>query len=275
MSTPMQATKLNEIADLFGVPAFKNHSPFSPLGKKKTEYKQSMNALINSNPIEAYTALGILYSYENNIYLMLESFKKAYDYSNRNYITSMHLANGYYIYGDMEEAINIYKTVVAERPFDGEIVSEVLKRMLNMLYIEEFHELVNGFNLSKYLDKSVEDEVLEAKKIIKFLEIHNISIKIFRELRLLCDQVFMHYFTLPTNAEMNRTVDFDAEQLKFVLKVNEMENVTYPDDLIGDINELLQDKLIKVYKKFNINSQSSADKIHIYFEAPDLCEKAA
>ncbi|MFV5592776.1 tetratricopeptide repeat protein [Acinetobacter junii] len=270
MTAALPATKLNEVVDFLGVPAFKNSNPFSAIGKKKTELKHSMNALLAKNPTEAYTGLGIIYNYENQLDLACNAFQNAYRVSNKGYSASRHLANQELLFGDRNFGISLFLNLVNEHPLDFNLAFEFTNKASSLLFMDELNEGLKNHRLYDDIMKSCSSEIQESLEMFNFIKRNKINIEIFRDIVSTGDKVFSRYFTVPTETGIHKLIDNERHTLTISYELPDFNDL--PEDLLGEMNDNLQDEIIYLYKKYKINSSSPEDKITMYFEPADIHE---
>ncbi|MGN5766281.1 hypothetical protein ACNQO6_18220 [Acinetobacter calcoaceticus] len=266
----LPATKLNDVVAYLGVPAFKNLNPFSVAGKKKAELKQAMNALLSKNPAAAYTGLGIIYNYENQIELACNAFYNAYRASNHDLLTSRHLANQEYLFKDRAYALSLFKTLIKDNPLDLDLAIEFSTRALTLLYLDDYIEVLEHHKCKKDIQGLMSEIFIEATEIQKFVLKNKINIEAYRDIVGSADKVFSYYFTVPTETGVFKYIDTERNTITISYELPALEGL--PESLLGDINDRLQDELVLINKKYKINSSSPEDKIILYFEPTEVQE---
>lgn len=269
--------KVNDIIDLFGSPALKNLNNFSELGKVKANFKKAMFDIESIDPVQAYTGLGILYSYENNYKLAIESFKKAYEMSGCDLIESIHYANAEFGFGDQSIGISIYIDLIKNGYNEEEFLEETVLRFCAYLFIDELKIICENQNVAALIDLNsvLRTEIKEAYNILKFLEKNTISLNFYRKIRALPEYIFNLYHTTPTGIDIQRNIDFDRNELTFIYNLLSYPNTEFGNDLIYKINDELQLKLIEVYEEFKVSTLSAGDLITIFFAVEDQVVGAA
>ncbi|OOV83812.1 hypothetical protein [Acinetobacter sp. ANC 5600] len=264
MSALLPATKLNEVFALFGVPGLKDLKPFGSTGKIKASYKKAMLDLIPKEPIDAHTGLGAIYVYENNFDLALNEFKKAYEKSGFGLFESYHYANSLFIYGDQEEAVNIYLNLVKEHPNDKNVFNDAVKRFTDYCYVGHLNAALESSYCSKKLTEENNADIKDMYDVILMLNQFGVSTEYFRSLKNLMARAFYQFFTLPSEYEI--FTNYDEIRQTFTLRLNiDSKLLEDPFEFISDINDYLQDQLIDFYKERNVKVGSNEDKIISYF----------
>lgn len=267
--------KVNEIIDIFGSPGLKNLNNFSELGKVKAGLKRSMMAIIENDPIQSCTGLGILYAYENNYNLALESFRKAYMFSNQELVASIHYSNAEFAFGEQRTAIPIYLDLIKNHYYEKDFVTEVILRFCAHLYIDELKEILLNQNVLIHVDGILKNEISEAYRIIDFLNKNNISIDYYRELRDLPEKIFNLYYCSSTSLEVNRCLDSDRNELTISYVLPTYPNQSFGNNLLQKFNDELQLSILELNEKFEVQTGSPEDLITVYFSVEDQVEGVA
>lgn len=274
MSSLAPKTKLQEVINDFGAPGLKDLRLFSELGKKKVIAKKAMENLEAKDICAANAGLGIIYTYENELALGLQCFKRAYEFSHHEFGATMNYAHSLFINGYYPEANKIYLEAVKKNPTDKNLFHRVFKTFEENLYLDELIKLIEISQVGKELTEDQQKDLVACEYTVQFLNRNHINIEIFRELRAALDSVFYKYYTLPTESTFNRYIDETRQTYSYIcfLPIN-LKLFPQLINLVGDLNDELQDKIINIYDSRNINSTSNPDKINFYFSIEDISER--
>lgn len=266
MIAPLPATKLNEVIECFGAPGIKDLNPFGPIGKRKTELKKSMMALISNDPVEAHTGLGIIYVYDNQYELAHKEFKTAYVKSKYGFYETIHLANFLFIFGHYEEAINLYLSI---ENYTNELAFlDIANRFISYCFKDELNTLFKKSIFSKKISDDVLKKISEMEQVISFLNKYDIPIGFYRDVTSVHNRVFYRYYSLPTETGITVYHDWDFQTLSYSIDLD-LESIGGNYDFIANMNDELQDLLIDVYEKHTIAIGSDKDRITVYFKITD------
>lgn len=263
MSALIPAPKTNEVIQYFGTPGLKDTRAFSPLGKKKVELKNSMKALLSKEPAQAHTGLAIIYIYENQYELALNEFKLAYEKSNFSKNETIHYANALFIYGDLNQAVQIYLSLIRNNRNDEGLFVQVIKRFSDFCFSKELEDALQTSYVAKNMPANSQVDLKSYAEIFEFLNKFNIPLDFYRKIRNALDQILYKYFSLPTTADY--LVHFDLDNLSYVVYPDGLEGLDDPVSVVCQMNDDLQEMMIDIFEENEIQLGSDLDKITAYF----------
>lgn len=261
-------TKLSEVFEYFSKPSIKDLKPFGDLGKKKAELKRSLEQFSGQDPFAAYTGLGILATYENNLRGALEYLRKAYNITNKNAMSSMNYAYSLVLNEKYSEAVEIYLNVIKNCPNDASIFVDIVNMLERYYFIDECYTVINlvsGIDIE--IVKSQNYRVDCARERLLKMNTIQMNIDFIRKFINATENTFYENFTATTSFFRDSEVDSSHKSLFFSYKIPLLGNdLDFMSELVADMNDSLQDKLIHIIKTSNIeNAKLLAKQIYLYF----------
>ncbi|MCL6243265.1 hypothetical protein M5F04_01570 [Acinetobacter sp. ANC 7200] len=267
-------TRLKEVVEYFSSPGLKDRKTFGATATKKAELRRSLNQIITREVVDAHTGLGILATYENSLDQAIEHFRIAYNFSNKDDISSLNYANSLFLNGRHNEAFPVYKNAIEKNPTSVDMFREICRALIGFCYLEELNEIAQCV-------KSKEDPYSpEYKKEIElnlntlsFLKKINVDVGLFRKYQMAIDRVFFKYFNITTSFETEIYYDDERSILTFSLNLPISDVSKKHEDLLGDMNDELQDEIIRLRKSndpvLREKIKEMSNGLCFYFSLPD------
>lgn len=204
-------------------------------------------------------------AYENNFSKALTEFKNALNYAPHSIRTKIHYSNLLSLQGYHDEALPLYRDIVSQQTASVAEVVAIITRVIEFLYIEEAKELVASSHIDQNAREYLTKFILKSNDIIDFLNSHNISFDYYRDLRKIMNDVAYHYFSITTELYTGNIVDKNDSTCTILIfiPIKEPSDI----DLLGKMNDELQDKLVELYLERDLDFSSPEDRLVSYFNA--------
>lgn len=274
---PTAETRLKEVVEYFALPGLKDQKAFGATAAKKAELRRSLSQIMGREVFDAHTGLGILATYENKLEQAIEHFRIAYNFSNKDAISSLNYANSLFLSGRHVDALPIYKSVIIKQPNSIDMFQEICRSLISFGYLKELDEIAKNLKIKEnpYSVKYIR-EIKLTHETLNFLKKINVDVDLFRQYQFAIDKVFFKYFNVTTSFDTEIFHDEDRRVFTFLiyLPVSKFNNDI--QELLGDMNDELQDEIIKLRKvedsTLRQKIKEMSEKLCFYFSMPQSFE---
>lgn len=267
---PIAETRLKEVIEFFTHLGLKDQKAFGATAVKKAELRRSMNQIINQEIFDANTGLGILATYENKLDQAIEFFRVAYNFSNRDAISSLNYANSLFLNGHHLEALPVYKNVIIKEPTSLQMFQEICRSLIGYCYLDELEDIAGCIKgHEKLYSANYEQEIKIMSETLAFLGDINVDIDLFRKYHMALDKVFFKYFNITTEFNTEFFHDTDRGKFSFIMNLPVSTYDSTVERLLGDMNDEFQDEIIKIRKYADTSEKQKiramSEKLCFYF----------
>lgn len=267
---PIAETRLKEVIEFFAHPGLKDQRQFGIGASKKAELRRSLNQIISKEVFDANTGLGILATYENNTDQAIVHFRVAYNFSNRDAVSSLNFANSLFLSGNHLEALPVYKNVIIKEPSSLRSFEEICRALIGYGYLSELDDIAKCIKgHEKLYSANYEREIKLMSETLSFLEKINVDVSLFREYNKAMDKVFFKYFNVTTQFDTEFFHDPDRDTFSLIKNLPVSGYDESVELLLGDMNDEFQDEIIKIRKNTDPSERQKiramSEKLSFYF----------
>ena len=270
---PIAETRLKEVVDYFAHLGLKDQRAFGATAVKKAELRRSLNQILDKEVLDANIGLGILATYENNLDKALEHFKIAYNFSNKDSTSSLNYANSLFVSGRHKEAFPIYKNAIIKESTSLDIFQGICRALIGYGYLDELEDISKCLKgIENPYSARYQREINLMRNTLSYLESINVSVDLFRSYHIAIDKIFFKYFNITTTFDTEVFHDRDRSTFSYLIYLPVSKSDKNIEDLVGDMNDELQDEIIKLRKTDDVENKEiireMSKKLCFYFSLP-------
>lgn len=262
-------TKLSEVMKYFMGSGLKNLNAFSDVGKKKAELKLSLRQSLNKEPIDSNTGLAILAVYENDIQSSISFFKRAYEASRYGLNPSINYAHSLFLNEQYSEAIEIYLDAMQRFPNNKNAFMQIINSLERYYFIDECQQIFSAVQgIDALILAEQKNIVLRALEQFNKLNTLGIDVDLFRGFIHALELTFFEYFEFNTSLSREAIFNSGHSMAFYTVKLPMVsDDLEYMSDLLADMNDSLQDKILELIRKNHQikDVKQMANKIYSYF----------
>jgi len=259
MSLPQ--TDTHDLEALFGSNGLKNLDNFK-IKATLSRAKRTAEALLKSEPAEAYHHLALIHAYSNNYDLSIDSFKKALRLQPNNSGLWANYSITLIDAGYILESLDAHLKALELNPFDSNLFARLnhfSNWYLYLDYQEKSFEIYKG-QIDQKVDQPVSLE--QSQNFLNFLKSKNIKIETFRKQLILANHVCNQFYQ---TSRLHLLAEANQEE-GYLSRVLYLKDST-PQEVVH-LNMLYEAEILKWLEQqddggFNLSSE--LDDLVLYF----------